>query len=146
MLNPAIGGASPGSGVRNPSAVDTRSTERIYFSVNSVVFALMAASAFYGAPELFKHTYTVNPAPPLYTKPCAASSRMKNPSPMLIIGRLRGVSLERRDCVNICCMLNPARSSPIDPSRPSPLCYPMPLLLASFLRLRSRTGDRRMRR
>jgi hypothetical protein len=46
--------------------------------------------------------------PPLYTEPCAASSRMKNPSPMLIIGRLRGVSLERRDSVSICVMVNQA--------------------------------------
>jgi len=36
------------------------------------------------------------PRPPPYTEPCAASSRMKNPSPVLIIGRLRGVRIVRR--------------------------------------------------
>jgi hypothetical protein len=52
MLNPAIGGAFPGSGVRSPGAVDTRSTGQIYFSSHSVFFALMTAAFDPGAPVL----------------------------------------------------------------------------------------------
>ncbi|MCG2756852.1 MAG: hypothetical protein L6263_00255 [Desulfobacteraceae bacterium] len=35
----------------------------------------------------------VNPSPPLYTEACAASSRMKNPSPVLIIRAMNKTSV-----------------------------------------------------